>query len=225
MSLLSVLVIEDDALLAEGIVEALKLSNLSVDHFVNGKEGFDALIARDYSAVVLDLNLPVMEGLEIVKAARARGLSVPILILTAQDSIDSRVLGLNLGADDYLTKPFSLSELEARVKALLRRRSSEIRQEIVLGKLVFDIFGRRASIDGSVVPLTARETDLLEILLANQGHPVNKDDIVDMLFGFDKEVGINAIEVCMHRLRKKCADAGVRFDTVRGIGYLIEEEK
>ncbi len=225
MSLLTILLAEDDMLLAEGIETALRQSGLDVEHFTDGKKAFEALVQRDYSAVILDLNLPSMDGTQILEEIRQRGSSVPILVLTARDGIEDVVAGLNLGADDYLTKPFDLVELEARLRALLRRRPNEIKNEIEVGRLRFDIFGRRASVDGKSVVLSARETELLEILLAHRGKVVNKDDVLDKLFGVDKGIGVNAVEVCMHRLRKKCAGAGVRFSTLRGLGYLLEADQ
>jgi DNA-binding response OmpR family regulator len=225
VSLFTILLLEDDEFLARGIIKALQTAGFKVDHFINGKHGFTALLEREYSAVILDLNLPEMEGLEILQAIREKLSSVPVLILTARDSIEDRVHGLNMGADDYLTKPFDLDELEARVRALLRRRDVKLQPEIIVGRLHFDIFGRRASIDGTFIQLAARETDLLEILLAHRGQIVNKEDVLDKLFGFDREIGLNAVEVCMHRLRKKCAGAGIVFRTFRSLGYVLEEEK
>jgi len=224
MALMTVLLAEDDTLLAEGIETALRLAGLDVDHFSDGKRAFEAFVQRDYAAVILDLNLPSMDGMQILDAIRNKGSSVPVLVLTARDTIEDVVSGLNRGADDYLTKPFDLSELEARLKALLRRRPNEIENAIEIGKLRFDIFGRRATIDGKSVTLSARETELLEILLAHRGKVVNKDDVLDKLFGVDKGIGVNAVEVCMHRLRKKCSGAGVRFSTLRGLGYVLEAE-
>jgi two-component system OmpR family response regulator len=160
-------------------------------------------------------------GLEVLKRLRGRGSQVPVLILTALDGTGDRVKGLDLGADDYMAKPFELAELEARVRALTRR-SAGVMPTIQCGALVYDQVGRTAQIQGQSLDLSAREIGLLEVLLTRMGRLVSKDQLVDQLCGWGEEVSHNAIEVYVHRLRKKLESGGVKITTVRGLGYCLE---
>jgi two-component system OmpR family response regulator len=164
-----------------------------------------------------------MHGLEVLKRLRARGNSMPVLILTAADSVDERVKGLDYGADDYMAKPFSLQELEARVRALTRRGMGSTTATIKHGPLVYDQAGRMATIDGRMVELSARELGLLEVLLQRVGRLVSKDQLVERLCEWGEEVSNNAIEVYIHRLRKKIEKGPIRIATVRGLGYCLEK--
>ncbi|WP_295501081.1 response regulator transcription factor, partial [uncultured Ralstonia sp.] len=166
--------------------------------------------------------LPRMSGLEVLKRLRSRGAMLPVLILTAADSVEERVKGLDLGADDYMAKPFALSELEARVRALVRRGAGGGATLVRHGPLAFDQVGRIAYIHDQLVELSAREIGLLEILLARVGRLVSKEQLVDHLCGWGEEVSNNAIEVYIHRLRKKIEVDGIRIATVRGLGYCLE---
>jgi two-component system OmpR family response regulator len=164
-----------------------------------------------------------MHGLEVLKRLRARGNSVPVLILTAADSVEDRIKGLDLGADDYMPKPFALPELEARVRALVRRGAGNAASLIKHGPLTYDQQGRVATMEGVMVELSARELGLLEVLLQRTGRLVSKDQLVERLCEWGEEVSNNAIEVYIHRLRKKIEKGPVRIATVRGLGYCLEK--
>ena len=199
-----ILIAEDDQVLADGLLRTLRASGAAVDHVANGSEADAALMtSSEFDLFILDLGLPKMHGLEVLKRLRARGNSMPVLILTAADSVDERVKGLDYGADDYMAKPFSLQELEARVRALTRRGMGSTSATIKHGPLVYDQAGRMATIDGRMVELSARELGLLEVLLQRVGRLVSKDQLVERLCEWGEEVSNNAIEVYIHRLRKK----------------------
>lgn len=221
-TLLRILVVEDDAILSDGIVQALKQGGYAVEHTANGEEA-DALIeGTDYDTVVLDLGLPHLDGLEVLRRLRARKNSCPVLILTARDTLEDRIAGLDLGADDYLIKPFKLPELEARIRALIRRRYFTNQTELVVGPLRFDSNNRQAFLNGEMIALSIRELDVLEVLLKNLGQIVNKNKIIDSLCGWQEPVTQNAVEVYISRLRKKLEPAGLQLRTIRGLGYLLE---
>ena len=216
-----ILLAEDDPVIADGICRALRRGGCAVDHVADGMEADAALASQAYDLLILDLGLPRMNGIDVLKRLRARKSAQPVLILTAQDGVDDRVRGLDAGADDYLTKPFALPELEARVRALTRRGTGQPRC-IEIGQLSYDQADRVVKIGGQLVDLSAREIGLLEIFLLRVGRLVSKDQLVDHLCGWGEEVSSNAIEVYVHRLRKKLEDSGVRIVTVRGLGYCME---
>ena len=219
-----ILIAEDDRVLADGLLRALRGTGAAVDHVASGSEADAALMTnKEFDLLILDLGLPKMHGLEVLRRLRARGSALPVLILTAADSVDERVKGLDYGADDYMAKPFSLQELEARVRALVRRRMGSASDSIKHGPLVYDQSGRVATIDGKMVDLSAREISLLEILLARSGRLVSKEQLVERLCEWGDEVSNNAIEVYIHRLRKKIEKGPVRIATVRGLGYCLEK--
>ncbi len=219
-----ILIAEDDQVLADGLLRALRASGAAVDHVANGGEADAALMTHtELDLLILDLGLPKVHGLEVLRRLRNRGSSLPVLILTAADSVEERVKGLDLGADDYMAKPFSLQELEARVRALIRRGVGASSNTIKHGPLVYDQAGRMASIDGKLVELSARELGLLEVLLQRVGRLVSKDQLVERLCEWGEEVSINAIEVYIHRLRKKIEKDPIRIATVRGLGYCLEK--
>jgi two-component system OmpR family response regulator len=172
--------------------------------------------------VILDLGLPRMNGLEVLRRLRARKTGSAVLILTAADSVEQRVRGLDLGADDFMSKPFALTELEARVRALVRRAMGATSPRIRVGSLTYDQVGRTAFIEEQPLELSAREVGLLEILLQRTGRLVSKEQIVSHLCEWGEEVSHNAVEVYMHRLRRKLEGGGVRIATVRGLGYCLE---
>jgi two-component system OmpR family response regulator len=217
-----VLLAEDDSVLADGLCRSLRKAGYAIDWVGSGSEADAALTAQPYDLVILDLGLPKLGGMEVLKRLRAREVSVPVLILTAADSVEQRVHGLDLGADDFMAKPFALSELEARVRALVRRANGAGSNLIRFGDLSFDQSGRTATLHGTALELSARETGLLEVLLSRVGRLVSKEQIVDHLCEWGDEVSHNAIEVYMHRLRKKLEGAGLRIATVRGLGYCLE---
>ncbi len=218
-----ILIAEDDQVLADGLLRSLRSSGYAVDHVASGTEADAALSSHEFDLVILDLGLPKMHGLEVLKRLRGRGVATPVLILTAADSIEERVKGLDLGADDYMAKPFSLQELEARVRALARRGMGTASSIIKHGPLTFDQTGRVAYINDQMVELSARELSLLEVLLQRVGRLVSKDQLVERLCEWGDEVSNNAIEVYIHRLRKKIEQGPIRIATVRGLGYCLEK--
>lgn len=218
-----ILIVEDDAVIADGVTRSLRQSDYAVDCVTVGDQADHVLINHAYDLVILDLGLPRLDGFEVLRRLRHRGSKVPVLVLTARDALEDRVKGLDLGADDYLTKPFDLPELEARVRALIRRGQSGGGSVLVHGTLKLDTTGRRATIREAPLDLSARELGVLEVLMLRSGRVVNKEQLAEQLYGWDEEVGANAIEVYVHRLRKKLEAAGVTIRTIRGLGYLLEK--
>ncbi|HEU4923276.1 MAG TPA: response regulator [Burkholderiales bacterium] len=218
-----ILVAEDDAILADGVTRTLRQSGYAVDWVKNGVEADTALDTDDFDLLILDIGLPKKSGLEVLKRLRARDSRVPVLILTALDGVNDRVRGLDAGADDYLAKPFELAELEARVRALTRRGMAGGPTLLRHGALTYDQVGRIARLNGEPLELSAREISLLEIFLSRAGRLVSKDQLVSHVCEWGEEVSPNAIEVYVHRLRKKLEPGGVRIVTVRGLGYSLEK--
>ncbi len=219
-----ILIAEDDQVLADGLLRSLRSSGAVIDHVVSGSEADAALTSTDeFDLLILDLGLPKLHGLEVLKRLRARGSSCPVLILTAADAIEERVKGLDYGADDYMAKPFSLQELQARVRALIRRGMGGNSALIKHGPMSYDQAGRVATIEGKMIDLSARELGLLEVLLQRTGRLVSKDQLVERLCEWGEEVSNNAIEVYIHRLRKKIERGPIRIVTVRGLGYCLEK--
>jgi two-component system, OmpR family, response regulator len=221
-----VLLAEDDSIIADGVARALRKLGYAVDLAENGTDADTALQSCSYDLAILDIGLPRMTGLEVLRRLRSRNTPaaphVPVLMLTAHDAPADRVKGLDLGADDYMGKPFDLDELAARVRALIRRNSNSSPQ-MVCGNLTYDQVGRVATLCGQTLDLSARELGLLEILLGRMGRLVSKDQLVDHLCGWGEEVSHNAIEVYVHRLRKKLEAGGVQIVTARGLGYCLEK--
>lgn len=220
-----ILVVEDDTLLADALTRCLTQAAYAVDLARDGATANEILTAHNYDLVVLDVGLPKMDGFEVLRQLRARRAQMPVLLLTARDTLEDRVFGLDLGADDYLTKPFDLPEFEARARALIRRGHYGASAELVHGSLRFDTAGRRLYYGEEPVELTARELALAELLLLRTGRVVSKEQMVDHLYGWGDEVGSNAIEVYVHRLRKKLEFADFNVRTVRGMGYLLDKPK
>jgi two-component system OmpR family response regulator len=220
-----VLIVEDDPVLADGLFHSLSRSGYAVDCARHGEEADHMLVSQTYDLAILDLGLPKLDGFEVLRRLRARGSAVPVLILTARDGLQDRVKGLDLGADDYIAKPFELAELEARIRALIRRGQFGASAQLVQGRLTLDTAGRRALLDGKNLALSARELALLEILMLRAGRVVGKEHILERLCNWDEDIGDNAIEVYVHRLRKKLEDSGLRIRTVRGLGYLLEHDE
>ena len=219
-----ILIAEDDQVLADGLLRSLRGSGAVVDHVATGSDADHALLTNhNFDLLILDLGLPRLHGLEVLKRMRGRGSALPVLILTAADSVEDRVQGLDVGADDYMAKPFSLQELEARVRALTRRGVGGTSSTIKHGPLVYDQAGRVATMDGKMIDLSARELGLLEVLLQRTGRLVSKEQLVERLCEWGEEVSNNAIEVYIHRLRKKIERGPVRIATVRGLGYCLEK--
>lgn len=216
-----ILVVEDDALLAAGLTRLLTRAGHGVDQVKSGVQADSALRATPYELLVLDIGLPDIDGFEVLRRLRQRRSQTNVLVLTARDAVEDRVHGLDLGADDYLTKPFSLNEFEARVRALLRRTSLPA-GPVVVGGLTVDIEAKRVTANGVSIDLTVREWALLELFLARPGRVLSKDYIGQQLFNYDEHLALNTIEVYVSRLRAKIEAAGVRIRTVRGFGYLWE---
>jgi two-component system OmpR family response regulator len=220
-----VLLAEDDRMLADAVARALRQSAHSVEVAHGGREADDALAAGAFDLVILDVNLPGMDGFEVLRRLRQRRSSVPVLMLTVRDALEDRVTGLDLGADDYLTKPFHLSELEARVRALIRRAHASTKSDITHGPLRLDMAGRRLYHGEQPLELSMREIAVVELLLLREGKVVTKQQLVDHLYGWEGSTTSNAVEVVVYRLRKKLEPSGVEIRTVRGMGYLIEKPR
>lgn len=219
-----VLIVEDDPVLADGLTRSLRSGEYAVDCVTDGVAADHALSSQTYDLAIIDLGLPRIDGFEVIRRLRRRSATPPVLVLTARDVLQDRVRGLDLGADDYMTKPFELPELEARVRALIRRGTAGGNAMILNGKLHLDTTGRRVTVDDQPLDLSARELGVLEVLMMRSGRVVSKDQLAEKLYGWDEDVGTNAIEVCVHRLRKKIEPSGVTIRTIRGLGYLMEKD-
>jgi len=218
-----ILLVEDDAMLADAVARALRQSAHAVDVAADGEEA-DALLKNTaYDLVLLDLGLPRLDGLEVLRRLRRRRSTVPVILLTVRDAPEDRVAGLDSGADDYLAKPFNLSELEARVRALLRRANQGSGPDLVHGALRLDMAGRRLYRDGEPLELSAREFAIVELLLLREGRVVTKQQISEHLFGWEDAGSANALDAFVYRLRRKLEPSGVDIRTIRGMGYLIDK--
>lgn len=219
-----VLLIEDDTVLADALIRALRQGDYAVDWANDGLDADHMLISSYCDLVILDLSLPKIDGFEILARLRRRGSKVPVLILTARDAMESRVTGLDMGADDYLTKPFDLRELEARVRALIRRGQSGMGAQLKYGKLTLDTVGRQASLADVLIDFSARELCVLETLMLRAGKVVGKDLLGEQLSTSGEALSSNAIEVYVHRLRRKLDGGDVNIRTLRGLGYMLEKQ-
>ena len=219
-----VLVIEDDATLGRALQEFLTDQGYATDWLADGKRALAALANHSYDLVVLDLNLPLIDGLQVLISLRGEGSEIPVLVLTARDGLADRVAGLDAGADDYLTKPFELAELAARVRALARRHLGVARSLIEFGSLSFDTAHRECRVAGQRLALSVRELSVLEMLMVRAGKVVTKQQIVQGLSALDSDFSENALEVYIYRLRKRLEGTGAAIQTVRGFGYLLEIE-
>ena len=219
--------LEDHHELARLVSGRLAKAGFAVDRFATRVDGHLALAVGCYDAMILDLGLPDGDGLALLREMRATGNRMPVLILTARSAIADRVAGLAAGADDYLVKPFAAEELIARVHALLRRSDARYDATVSCGGLVWDRASRTASVNGQVLAITGRETELLELLLADPGKVVRKARIETSFFGLGQDFSSNAVEVSIHRLRKRLeqAEAGIEIVTMRGLGYLLREQQ
>lgn len=214
-----ILLVEDDALLGDALHVGLKQAGHAVDWVTDGVAAEAALASEDYAAAVLDLGLPRKDGLAVLTQLRARGNALPVLILTARDTVDDRIRGLDAGADDYLVKPFDMSELQARLRALLRRASGTPAPLLEAAGIALDPATRRVTKDGSEVELSAREYALLHALIQHPGRALSRAQLEEQLYAWGDEIGSNAVEVFIHHLRRKLGSETIR--TLRGIGYVI----
>jgi two-component system OmpR family response regulator len=220
---MKLLLVEDDDLLSDGIAGGLKQSGYTVDISQNGEHADLVLRTSQYDMVLLDLGLPGLDGLEVLSRLRKRGERIPVLLLTARDGDADLVKGLDLGADDYITKPFLLPVLEARVRALLRRSQWDNKQEVSFGPLSWDVSTRTALMNGEPMDLSGREQALLELLLRRPGKTVSKDLLIDQLSSWEKDMSANAVEVIVHRVRKKLEAGGLTIKSFRGLGYMLRD--
>ena len=221
-----ILLVEDHVELSHWLSKALRDARMQVECAMTGADADSLLLTQDYALVILDLTLPKMDGLDVLRRMRDRGNRTPVLILTARGSLEDRVQGLNLGADDYLAKPFELAELEARVKALLRRSQGKDAVTLACGGLAFDTVSRVFTYGGAVLALTPREHAVLEALISHAGQVVSKERLFQQVFTLDDDAAQDAIEIYVHRLRKKLEriDRGrVAITTLRGLGYMLQE--
>lgn len=214
------LLVEDDPLLGDGLQAGLRLNGYTVDWLQDASAAEAALGSENYELMVLDLGLPDRSGLSVLKNLRQRGNQLPVLILTARDSVEDRVLGLDSGADDYLLKPCDLGELTARLRALLRRHSGRAENTIQHGEITLNPAAHAVSIAGKAIDLAPREYAVLQLLLENSGRVMSRSRLEESLYSWDGEVESNAIEVYIHHLRKKFGSDLIR--TIRGVGYIID---
>jgi two-component system response regulator TctD len=220
--LMRVLLVEDNPILSRSLTDALTSAKLTVDCMHDGESADHVLRTQDYALVILDIGLPKLDGLEVLRRLRARRNAVPVLMLTAHGSVEERVRGLDLGADDYLAKPFALTELEARARALLRRSHGQEPLNAQCGTLLYDSVDRSFTLNGESLALTPRERSVLEVLILRNGRAINKDTLSEKIFGLDESVNADAIEIYVYRLRKKLEHSSVGIVTLRGLGYLLE---
>ena len=218
---MKLLLAEDDPLVGDGVAQGLRLAGFTIDWVRDGREALHALKVGSYSLLLLDLGLPHLDGLNLIDKLRRQGNKIPVLVITARDALPDRIDGLNRGADDYLVKPFNLEELVARVHALLRRGQGRSHSELQLGKLKLSPLNHSVTLDGKDVTLTSREFSLLTALMENPGAVISVRDIEERLYGWEEEVSSNAVEVLLHRLRKKLGGDWIR--NVRGVGFKIVE--
>lgn len=216
------LVVEDDAAIASAVCASLERAGHAVDHLANGTAAIAALQEHAFALVVLDLGLPGEEGGQVLRRLRAAHDGVPVLVITAREDVDLRVRTLDLGADDYLVKPFSLAEFNARVRALLRRQSNQGVPILQLGQLSIDLAGRRVMIGDQPLDLTAREFALLEVLASRHNRVTSREHVIEALCTWNDALTDNGLDIAVHRLRRKLEDTGVNLRTVRGLGYLLE---
>jgi len=216
------LLVEDNVQLSDWVAKTLRSDKFTVDCVYSGDDADHVLRTEDYALVILDLSLPEMGGLEILRKLRSRKSSVPVIILTANDTLEARVAGLNSGADDYLAKPFEMTELEARIRARLRRANLHQQTVVQCGALSFDSNTRGFTLGVEPLSLTAREHAVLETLILKAGSTVSKALLTTTVFGFDDEANPNAIEIYVHRVRKKLAGGNISIVTLRGLGYVLK---
>lgn len=219
-----ILIVEDDRALASGLKRSLASLGYAVDHEADAADAVGLATREAYNLVVLDLGLPNGSGYDVLRAIRRAGLKTPVMILTARDHVSEKVKALDLGADDYVNKPFALAEFEARVRALVRRGFGVSDAVLEFGPLQFDTAQQVARLEGNPLDLRRRELAVLHLLLVQAGKLVPKARLISEVFGLDDAVGPNALELYIARLRKKLGAGGLRIRTVRGLGYMLEKD-
>lgn len=217
------LLAEDDTFLAEGLVLALQDSGYSVDVAKTGIEADSAISVTDYHLLILDLGLPLLDGTEVLKKLRERGNPLPVIVLTAREGLEHCINSLDLGANDFLAKPFQLPELEARIRALLRKNYWQNQVEVIYGPLKFNTATRIVTIKDVPVDLSAREVAALEIMLQPPERIISKSQIAEHLSSWEINLTLNAVEIVIHRLRKKLENSGIKIKTIRELGYQLEK--
>ncbi len=220
-----ILVVEDNVELAQWLVRTLRKEQYTVDGINNGVDADFALSSEKYNLIILDLALPRLDGKEVLRRLRARNDATPVLVLTANNTIQSRVSELDQGADDYMIKPFEIEELEARIRVLLRRSSGQTSPVIACGDLSYNTNTRELCVSNQPVALTPRERAVLDLLLRKVGTTVTKNSLAQSLFSLDEAISIDAIEIYIHRLRKKLEHSSAKIMTLRGLGYLIRHTR
>lgn len=218
-----ILLAEDEHALGEWLSKALEQTGYRVDWLDDGRLVEHALLDHDYDALILDLGLPGRSGQDILQRLRAQDLRLPVLVLTARDSLADRVNSLNEGADDFLAKPFAMAELEARLSALIRRARGLEHPRLSLGPLTYDAVSRRFTLGHEHLALSPREQTLLRLLIQRSGEPLSRQQILDRIFKDEEDVQSSAIDVLMHRLRKRLEGSDIRIQTYRGLGYVLEK--
>lgn len=216
-----ILLVEDDVMLGDGMVDALRSSGYTVDWLQQGMPALSALKSEEFAALVLDLNLPDIDGISLLRKLRREGLTLPVLILTARDALDDRVLGLDAGSDDYMVKPFALQELNARLRALVRRSKGQAQAVLEYGELQLFPASQQVTYRGEPVKLTPHEYKLLQELITQSGRVLSRDQLQQSLYGWDEGAESNAVEVHIHHLRKKFFPELIR--NIRGVGYIVPQ--
>ncbi|MCX4071289.1 MULTISPECIES: response regulator [Aeromonas] len=216
-----ILLVEDDVMLGDGMVDALRSSGYTVDWLQQGMPALSALKSEEFAALVLDLNLPDIDGISLLRKLRREGQTLPVLILTARDALDDRVLGLDAGSDDYMVKPFALQELNARLRALVRRSKGQAQAVLEYGELQLFPASQQVTYRGELVKLTPHEYKLLQELITQSGRVLSRDQLQQSLYGWDEGAESNAVEVHIHHLRKKFFPELIR--NIRGVGYIVPQ--
>lgn len=221
-----ILIVEDELHLAEALTQILKKENYSVDAVHDGQTGLDYALSGIYDLLLLDIMMPEMDGISVLKAVRKEGLSTPVILLTAKGEVSDKIAGLDYGADDYIAKPFASGELLARIRAALRRKGEAVIPEegLKFGDIELNTNALRLSVKGKEIKLNLKESELLELLVSRKQAVTSKEQIIEKLWGFDSDVEHNNVEVYISFLRKKLAflDSAVRISTIRGVGYVLE---
>jgi two-component system OmpR family response regulator len=218
-----ILLVEDDWMIGEATVQALKDASYAIDWVQDGVSASDAIQSDEYELVILDLGLPKQDGLHVLERMRNNGIGTPVLIVTARDGIDDRIRGLDLGADDYLVKPFDVGELLARMRAVIRRKSGQAASVLTNGSLRLDPVSKEAEFGELECRLTAREFALLQALLLRPGAILSRDELETRIYGWNEEVESNAVEFLIHAVRKKLGSAVIR--NVRGMGWMVDKKQ